>query len=128
MVKDFTTKYLIWMLAAWIGSWCMVMPVIGIAAERSPAGVTCVDYRTTDLTATVSTPDRRRNGDDEKILDNQEAVDSDAAAPTGLEDTQAVALAGDVPHQRIAGNGRVLSWFTASFVEPRFLRYGRLLN
>jgi hypothetical protein len=127
-MRNISTKHLVWILAAWIGSGCMTLSTDGFAAERQPAGLTSVDCRAADQVTSATTPDRRGNGDDSIILDDQDAVDSDAAAPTGLEDTQALALADDVPHQRVAVYGRVRPGYTASFVEPRFLRYSRLLN
>jgi len=127
-MRNTATKYLVWILAAWIGSGCMTLPTDGVAAERLAAGMTNVDYRVADQVTSATAPDRRGNGDDSIILDDQDAVDSDAAAPTGLEDPQPLGLAGDVPHQRVAVYGRVRPGYTAFFVEPRFLRYGRLLN
>lgn len=127
-MRNIATKYLVWILAAWIGSGCMTLSTDGFAAERQPAGLTSVEYRAADLATSATMPDRRGNGDDSITLDDPDAVDSDAAAPTGLEDPQPFGLAGDVPHQRVAVYERVRPWVTASFVEPRFLRYGRLLN
>lgn len=127
-MRNIVTKYLVWILAAWIGSGCMTLSADGFAAERQPAGLTSVEYRAVDQVTSATMPNRRGNGDDSKILDDQDAVDSDAAAPTGLEDTQTFALAGDVLHQRVAVYKRVRPWVTAFFVEPRFLRYGRLLT
>ena len=106
----------------------MSLSTAGVAAERPAAGTTSVEYRAADLVASATTPDRRGNGDDAIILDEPDAVDSDAAAPAGLEDTQPFGLACNVPHQRVALYGRVRPGYTAFFAEPRFLRYGRLLN
>jgi hypothetical protein len=127
-MRNIATKYLVWILAAWIGSGCMALSADGFAAERQPAGLTSVEYWAAELVTSATLPDRRGNGEDPITLDDQDAVDSDAAAPTGLEDTQPFGFAGDVPHQRVAVYKRVRPWCTASFVEPRFLRYGRLLN
>jgi hypothetical protein len=122
------TKYLVWILAAWIGSGCITLPTTGVAAERLTAGLTSVDYRAADLITSATLPDRHGNGDDSIIMNDPDAVDSDAAAPTGLEDTQFFALAGEVPYQCIAIDECVHPWLTTSYVEPRFLRYARLLN
>lgn len=127
-MRSTATKYLIWILAAWIGSGCMTLSTDGFAAERQPAGLTSVDYRAADQVTSATTPGRRGNGDDSIILDDQDAVDSDAAAPTGLEDPQPLGLAGEVPHLRVAVYEHVRPDYVASFVEPRFLRYSRLLN
>ena len=127
-MRNIATKYLVWILAAWVGSGCMTLSTAGVAAERLTAGMTSVEYRAADLVTSATMPDRRGNGDGSLFLDDPDAVDSDAAAPTGLEDTQAFGLAGGVPHQRVAVYGRVRPGYTASFVEPRFLRYSRLLN
>ena len=106
----------------------MSLSTAGVAVERLTAGMTSVEYGAVILATSATTPDRRGNGDDAIILDEPDAVDSDAAAPAGLEDTQPFGLACNVPHQRVAVYERVRPWVTASFVEPRFLRYGRLLN
>lgn len=127
-MRNIAAKHLVWILAAWIGSGCMTLSTAGVAAERLAAGTMSVDYRAADLVTSATTSDRHGNGDDSIILDDQDAVDSDAAAPTGLEDPQPLGFAGDVPHRRVAAYGRVRPGYTAFFVEPRFLRYGRLLN
>ena len=106
----------------------MTLSTDGVAAERLVAGIKGVEYGAAELVSSATTPDRRGNGDDSIILDDQDAVDSDTAAPTGLEDLQPFGLASDVTHQRVAVYGRVGPGYTASFVEPRFLRYSRLLN
>ena len=127
-MRNIATKYLVWILAAWIGSGCMTLLADGFAAEQQPAGLTSVEYRAADLVALATAPDRRGNGDDPITLDDSDAVDSDAAAPTGLEDPQPLGLVGEVPPLRVAVYGHVRPDYVASFVEPRFLRYGRLLN
>ena len=127
-MRNIVTKYLVWILAAWIGSGCMTLSADGFAAESQPAGLTSVEYWAAELVTSATMPDRRGNGDDPITLDDSDAVDSDASAPTGLEDTQPIGLAGDVPHRRVAVYGRVRPGYAASFVEPRFLRYSRLLN
>lgn len=106
----------------------MTLSTAGVAAEHLPAGMTSVEYRASDLATSATMPDRRGNGDDAIFLDDHDAVDFNAAAPTGLEDTQAFALASDVPSRRIDVYERERPWYTASYMEPRFLRYGRLLN
>lgn len=127
-MRNIAAKHLVWILAAWIGSGCMTLSTAGVATERLAAGTTNADYRAAEPVTSATTPDRRGNGDDSIILDDPDAVDSDAAAPTGLEDPQPFGLAGEVPHQRVAVYGHVRPDCVASFVEPRFLRYGRLLN
>lgn len=127
-MKNIAMKYLVWILAAWIGSGYMTLSSASIAADCLTVGMTSVESRAADQVTSASMPDRHGNGDESIILDEPDAVDSDAAAPTGLEDTQVFAVAGDVPHQRIAvEHGRALPWPATSFVEPRFLRYARLL-
>jgi hypothetical protein len=127
-MRNIATKYLVWILAAWIGSGCMTLLADGFAAEHQPAGLTSVEYRAADLVTSATMPDRRGNGDDSITLDDSDDVDSDAAAPTGLEDPQPLGLVGEVPHRRVAVYVHVRPGYVASFVEPRFLRYGRLLN
>jgi hypothetical protein len=127
-MRNIATKYLVWILAAWIGSGCMTLPTAGVAAERLTAGLMSVNYRAADSITSATLSEQRGNDDESIILDDQDAVDSDAAAPTGLEDPQPFVLAVDVPHQRVAMVGCDRPWITAFPVEPRFLRYGRLLN
>lgn len=127
-MRILVTKYLVWILAAWIGSGCMTLPTAGVAAERLTAGMTGAHCRAADQVTSASLPGRRGDGDDSTILDDPGAVDSDAAAPSSPEDTQVFAPAGEPPHQRAAGHERVRLCCTASYAEPRFLRYARLLN
>jgi hypothetical protein len=127
MMRNITTKYLVWILAVWVGSWCMTLSSAAVAAEHQTPCMMSVEYHSADQVTYAAMPDRLKNGGDSIILNDQDAVDADAAAPTGLEDTQAFAFTVDVPGQCIAMNERVRLSYTASIVEPRFLRYGRLL-
>jgi len=106
----------------------MTLPTASVAAERFTTVLTSVDFRAAELITSAALSDRNGNDDEPIIVDDQYAVDSDAAAPTGLEDPQFFSLADDVLYQRIAVDECVHQWLTASFVEPRFLRYARLLN
>jgi hypothetical protein len=126
MIRNFAVRYLAWILAAWMGSWCMALSTVGVAAERPPAGMMSVEYRAAVLATSVMPG--RGTGDNEIILDEQDAVDSDAATLAGLEDSQPFTFAFDVPGQRDAVYERARAWRNVSIMEPRFLRYSRLLN
>ncbi len=127
-MRRIAAKYLFWILAAWIGAGCMTLPSTGVAAERKALTKTSVESGAAFQVTSATMPDRHGNGDDSLILDDSSAVDSDAAAPMGLVETQSFVLAGEIPHQRIEVYKCVRPWLTTSFVEPRFLRYARLLN
>jgi hypothetical protein len=120
-------RCLIWILVTWIGSWYLTLSTAVVATERSPEGVIKVDFPAADLAMTASLPDRRRNGDNEIILDDRDDLDVDAVV-TGLEDKQFFSPIGDLPYHHVPVAVYTSALRSASFVEPRFLRYSRLLN
>lgn len=119
-------RCLIWILATWIGSWYLTLSTAVVAAERPPEGMIKVDFPAADLAMTASPPDRRGNGDNEIILDDRDDLDVDAVA-TGLEDKQFFSPIGDLPYHHVAVAVHTSALRSASLVEPRFLRYSRLL-
>lgn len=121
-------RCLIWILAAWIGSWYLTLSTAVVAAEHPPEGVMKVDYPAADLATTASLPDRRGNGDNEIILDDQDDLDADAVALTGLKDRQFFTPVGYLPYHHVAVAVHTSALRSAPLVEPRFLRYSRLLH
>ena len=120
-------RCLIWILATWIGSWYLTLSTAVVPAERSPEGVIKVDFPAADLAMTASFPDRRRNGDNEIILDDRDDLVVDAVT-TALEDRQFFSPVGDLPYHHFAVAVHTPALRSAFLVEPRFLRYCRLLN
>ena len=127
-MKNISARYLVWILTAWIGSLGVALPAAATVGERAAAcapnpGVFIVEFATD-----TSASDRRGDRDDEVILDDQDAIDPDAAPLTGLEDVSFAVAVGESKYQRFAANINLCASRSRAIVEPRFLRYGRLLN
>ena len=124
--RNIRTRRLTGMLAAAVGSLCLFLSITGIATEHPPAGVTDAEYRAADIITSATLPGR--SDGDGIILDDQDALDSDATPLSGLEEKQFFTSAGDLWRQHIAVSARPFTLRSISLVEPRFQRYRRLLN
>jgi len=128
LTRNITVRCLVWILAVWIGSLGAALPAAGTVGECPTVCVMNAEYITADLATGASVPDRHGNNDNETVLDDQYVLDTDGATLAGLEDPQPPAAVGDVRHQRFAVGIDRCVFQSASLVEPRFLRYCRLLN
>ena len=128
LMKNITVRCLVWILAAWSGSLGATLPAAATDGERPMVCVMNTEYITADLATSASVPDRHGNSDNQTVLDDRDVLDTDGATLAGLEDPQPPAAVGDVRHQRFAVSIDHCVFQSVSLVEPRFLRYCRLLN
>lgn len=125
-MSKFTAKHLALILIVWMGSAWMMFSAAGIAAERPPAGVTTVEYHAHDSGAAGSLPGRQ--GHHEIIFDERDDTDPDDAALASPGDPPCFSRARRWPHKSVSVSECVRPWRAVFFLEPRFLRYSRLLN
>lgn len=127
-MKNPTVRYLVCMLGAGIALGGMLLSFPGIAAPHPPVSATIEAYYGADLA--VDTPASIGLGSwgYEFIIDDQDILGTDAPALTGLEQSQTVAAVGFPTRQRVAVSVHVCPLYSTFLVEPRFLRYCRLLN
>lgn len=122
-----TARWLSWILGVWIVSWGLMFP--------APAGAACALESVTSgahhpLEPAMSAPscDQPGGGDRRSILDDQDDLDADVTASIGPRDTQFPApVSALLPNPFAISATRAGAWHSASIVEPRYLRYGRLL-
>lgn len=113
-----------WILAVWIGSLGAALPATATVGDHAALGVTNARV----VAAEAVTSDRRGDSDNKAILDDQVVTYEDAVSLAAVEDPQSPAAVVDVRHQRFAVAIDRSVFQSTSLVEPRFLRYRRLLN
>ena len=123
-MANIAMRCLVWILAVWIGSLGAALPATATVREPAALGVTNARV----VAAEAPTSDPRDDSNKETILDDQDVTDEDAISLTGLEDPQAPDAVGDIRYKRHAVGIECCVFRSAFLVEPRFLRYCRLLN
>ena len=126
--RNIAMKYLFLILAAWMASGFMVSPTAGVAAGALTVGMTSDECFVVKKITTAALPNRHGSGDELVVLEPRDAVDSDTVVPKTLTDSLTFSLVGESLYHRIAVYERLHPLRTVSNVEPRFLRYARLLN
>ncbi len=127
-MKNPTVRCLTCVVGAWIASYGMVSSFPALAALPPPASVTIEAYHGTDLAAYTPAPISLESWGGEFIFDDQGSLDLDAPALIGLERSQTIASIDSLAFQRVAVTDDVSTLYSTFLVEPRFLRYCRLLN
>lgn len=128
ILRVITARRAVWVLAAWMGLWMTAAPAVAAVSGCPKVFATNSEVVTTDFTLDVSSPDGHGGHRNEVIFDDRDVIDQEAALTTGLENPQAPDAVGIIRH---ASSGATIDrgeFRSASFVEPHFLRYGRLLN
>lgn len=127
-MKNPTVRYLLCILGVWIAAGGMVLSFPGFAAPHPPVSATTEAYYGVDLAVDTPASVGLRSWDGEFVLDDQDSLGTDAPALTGLERSQTIAAVGSPTRQRMPVSVHVCPLYSTFLVEPRFLRYRRLLN
>ncbi|MBI3779219.1 MAG: hypothetical protein HY274_09980 [Gammaproteobacteria bacterium] len=122
------SRCLVRILAAWIGLLGAALPAAATVGERPTLCASNAGVATTEFAIDAQISDRCGDRHKEAILDDQDVIDQDAASVAGLEDPPSLAVAGEAKHQRFSAATDFSVFHSTVFVEPRFLRYCRLLN
>jgi hypothetical protein len=126
------THPLVWLLATWIlSAGSLLFPVSPSVADSTRQ----VDaHHLVESAVPVSLPpahgadDRNPIPDDDSVLDDQDFYDKTGSTSSGFEDTQNVAPVVFFQLSRAATTIHAAHFESRLQVEPRFLRYARLLN
>jgi hypothetical protein len=127
-MKNPTVRYLVCFLGAWIASEGMVLSLPALAAPRPPASAMIETYYGMDLAVDTPASIGLGNVDRELLLGEQDSLGTDVSALPGLEPSQTLAAVDSPTHQRVAVTVQACPLYSTMFVEPRFLRYCRILN
>lgn len=121
-------RWLTWILGAWLVSWGLTFAAPAAGTASATESVTNRAHHALELALSAPLPNALGGEDHESVLDERDPSEADAPALSGVENTQAFALVGDVQFQRMALPARICHLDSITLVEPRFLRYSRLLN
>lgn len=128
MGKNNTVQLLTWILGAWIMSWGLTFAAPAYIHPSSLESATKCAHHALALALFAPLPNALGGEDHESVLDEQDPPEADAPTLSDLDDTQAPPSVGDVQYQRAAFSARSTHLGSLYLVEPRFLRYSRLLN
>jgi len=128
-MKTNIARWLSWIVGAWTATWGLLFLAPVSAASSSPESATSGAHPVLKLAISAPPCDRPGGGDHRFVLDNPDDLDAEATASIGSRDTQSLAPLSEVQPDPLA----IFATHTgprhsASIVEPRFLRYRRLLN
>ncbi len=121
-------RCLVRIVAAWIGLSGVALPVAAAVGERPAACASNAGIVATEFAIDAQMADRCGDRRNEAIFDDQDVIAQDAASVAGLEDPPSLAAVSEAKHQRFSATPDFWIFHPAAFVEPRFLRYCRLLN
>lgn len=122
------SRCLLWFLAVWIGLLGAALPAAATAGVRPTLCASNAGVVTTEFAIDAQMADRCGDRRHETILDDQDVIDQDAVSAAGLEDPPSLAAVGETKHRRFPAITGSRIFHSTAFVEPRFLRYCRLLN
>jgi len=121
-------RWLTGILGIWLVSWGLTFAAPASTAASSPLSATSGAHHAVELALSAPLPNALGGEDHESVLAEQDPPEADAPTLSGVENAQAFALIGDVQFQRMALPARICHLDSITLVEPRFLRYSRLLN
>jgi len=128
MGNNNTVRLLTWIVGAWVVSWGLMFSAPASTAACSPESAISDAHHALELVISTPLPNAFDGGDHESILDDQDPPEAEAPPFTRAEDAQVFAPIVDVQFQRVALPACTGHLDSKSLVEPRFLRYSRLLN
>jgi len=121
-------RWLSGILGVWLVSWGLTFAAPASAAACAQESATGSAHHALELALSAPLPNALGGDDHDSVLDEQDPPEAEAPTLSGVENAQAFAPVGDVQYQRAALPARVRHLDSISLVEPRFLRYSRLLN
>ena len=121
-------RWLTGILGAWLvsGSLMFVAPVS--TAASAPQGATSGAHHALGLALSAPLPNALGGEDHESVLDEQDPPEARAPTLSGEENAQPLVAINGMRPVRVVLPPRHTHLYSSSLVEPRFLRYSRLLN
>jgi len=98
-----------------------------IAASSTESATDCA-HHALELALSAPLPNALGGEDHESVLDERDPPEAGAPTLSGEENAQPLVAVNAIRHQRAALPARRAHLDSLSLVEPRFLRYTRLLN
>lgn len=121
-------RWLTGILGVWLVSWGLTFAAPASTDASAPQSATSCAHHALELALTAPLPNAFDGGDQESVLDEQDPREAGAPTLSGEENAQLLRAADAIWHQRAGLAARRIHLDSPSLVEPRFLRYSRLLN
>lgn len=128
------TRPQVWLLATWIlSAGSLLFSVSPPVADGAQQAVDIDAHRSVEYAVSMSLPPAHGVGDhepipdDERVFNNRDYSGKDGPTSSGFEDAQHVVPAVFFQPSRAALITRANRFESTSQIEPRFLRYARLL-
>ena len=120
-------RWLTGILGIWLVSWGLTFAAPASTVASSPQGATGA-HHALELALCAPLPNALGGDDHDSVLAEQDPPEAEAPTLSGVENAQALAPVSDVQYQRVALPTPRAHLDSPPLVEPRFLRYSRLLN
>ncbi|HYA37909.1 MAG TPA: hypothetical protein VEI74_06535 [Candidatus Methylomirabilis sp.] len=122
-------RWLTGILGIWLVSWGLTFAALASTDASAPQGTTSCAHHALELALSAPLSNALGGGDHESVLDEQDPPEAGAPTLSREENAQPLVAANAIWHQRAALPARSTHHIDSlSLVEPRFLRYSRLLN
>jgi len=121
-------RWLTGILGVWLVSWGLTFAAPASNAVSSLESATNRAPHALEPALSAPLPNAFGGEDQDSVLDDQDPPDADAPTLLGGENAQPLVGVNTIRHQRAALPARSTHLDSQSLVEPRFLRYSRLLN
>ena len=121
-------RWLAGILGVWLVSWGLAFAAPASTDASAPQSASSCAHHALELALTAPLPNAFDGRDHESVLDEQDPPEAEAPTLFGVENMQAFAPVGDVQYQRMTLPAPRAHLDSPPLVEPRFLRYSRLLN
>jgi hypothetical protein len=121
-------RWLTGILGAWLVSCGLTFAAPASTDVSAPSSATGRAHHALQLALSAPPPKAYDGGDHESVLDEQDPPEAEAPTLSGVENMQAPAPVADVRYRRVALPTPRAPLDSPLLVEPRFLRYSRLLN
>lgn len=121
------TRWLTGILGIWLVSWGLTFAAPASTVASSPQRATGA-HHALEIALCAPLPNALGGDDHDSVLDEQDPPEAEAPTLSGVENAQALAPVSDVQYQRVALPAPRAHLDSPLLVEPRFLRYSRLLN
>ena len=121
-------RWLTGILGAWLVSGGLMFAAPASTAARLPESAANCAHHALELALSAPLPNALGGEDHESVLDEQDSPEAGAPTLSGEERAQPLVAINAIRHQRAELSARRTHLDSPSLVEPRFLRYSRLLN
>jgi len=124
---NIAVRRIFWIAVVWAGWLGCAQPTVASLVEGVTSAAASAGIVAADAVNPAAAPDPGGNYQSEIVLEDRDALDPDGASSAGLEDPPPSVVVGAARRECLAAAGSRCLFQSALLVEPRLLRYCRLL-